>query len=269
MLTLVRIAHWRNIPIVWTAHNSVSHARRHPRLERLLWAEFVDRVAAVHYLSESSRLEISRHWPRLKTVPAIVTKHGAYPVARPVPGPKVPEGAFVVAFVGKISHYKGVPDLVAAFDALRGSDVHLLVAGALNPELGDWLERRNRDDTRETWITHLLTEPELAGVYEVADLVVFPYRAVTNSGSVIYALSAGKRVLAPALGSIPEVAATVGPLWLMTYEGKISSKTLEAAICRVRDTPKVDGPDLQAFQWNEIAEAVANFYWKISRRGVG
>ncbi|MGP1665468.1 MAG: glycosyltransferase family 4 protein, partial [Rhodanobacter sp.] len=269
LLALMRVARFRRIPIVWTAHNLTSHMRRHPYLERVMWKQFTRHVSAVHYLSQFSRTEFTRAWPHLGSIPSVVTRFGVYSVPRPAALPNVPSDAFVVAFIGKISPYKGVTELVDAFNALPELGVHLLVAGDPDPSLADWVAGRQHRSDRETWIMGLLSEVEFSAMYEAADLVVLPYRAVTNSGSVMYALSAGKRVLAPALGSIPEIAAAVGGEWVMTYDGCISTEILASAISQIRRASQGPSPDLGAFQWTEVAAGVTELYFATCARAEG
>ena len=71
-------------------------------------------------------------------------------------------------------------------------------------------------------------EEDLASLFSMPDLVVLPFKKILNSGSVMLALSFGKPVLVPAMGSIIEVQEIIGGQAICTYT-QLTPKAISAA----------------------------------------
>ena len=102
----------------------------------------------------------------------------------------VPLDLPLVVHVGRLDPYKGVERL----GPLQRKPLALLIAGALQSE-------PYRTTLLETFGSHehtvvvprFLSDDEIALVYCAADLAVFPYRRILQSGSALLALSPGCR----------------------------------------------------------------------------
>lgn len=109
-----------------------------------------------------------------------------------------------IAFIGRISQYKGLNVLLKAFDNVRMKlpYLKLLIAGNgdVSPylqdfnDLGDYLELNIR------WIA----DAEFAKILSKVDFVVLPYLEATQSGIIPLAFAFGKTVIASRVGGIPE-----------------------------------------------------------------
>ncbi|OZA27617.1 MAG: hypothetical protein B7X93_08800, partial [Hydrogenophilales bacterium 17-61-9] len=98
------------------------------------------------------------------------------------------------------------------------------------------------------------------------DLVVLPYRKILNSGSALMALSVGKHVVAPAIGSMRSLQRDVGAAALTLFEGPFDAEVLRTAIDRVRSS-RVASPDLGAYEWPYLGAQTARFYRDLVGRG--
>jgi glycosyltransferase involved in cell wall biosynthesis len=109
-------------------------------------------------------------------------------------------GTPLVLWQGIIFPYKGVDLLLIAWQQVEASGVpaHLVITGTGSPEL--LLEIRDL-------ITHLhlqhvelrpifISPEELVALYRLADIVVYPYRAITTSGALATGLALGKTIVA-------------------------------------------------------------------------
>ena len=85
-------------------------------------------------------------------------------------------------------------------------------------------------------ITGSLPSEQVAAHLAAADVIALPYRAILNSGSALYALSVGRPVIAPQLGSLPELAAEAGTDWVEFYEGEFSAEKLRSALGEAKKT---------------------------------
>lgn len=265
----------RRIPIVWTAHNLRGRSNAASSLERRFKRRFQSQVGGVHYLSEVSEAEAGHLMPRLAAKPAVVTMHGHYqsilaPVSR-VEARKQLDLApkrFTIVFVGKIERYKGVEDLLVAFRALAGTYLALVIAGKPDDESDEMLSRYE-DVEGVTLIRGFLSTEQLSQVLAAADLAVFPFAEITNSGSVFLALSAERPVLVPAQGSMSELVDAVGSGWVHTYEGVLDAVMLRSAIDRVRSADEFPPIDLSRAEWDVIASQVAGLYRELLVPSVG
>lgn len=119
----------------------------------------------------------------------------------------------VVLFFGRIDHYKGLDLLLAALGrGTVGSDLTLVVAGApARQELRADIERQIAHLARSRRVLVRLDDipnEDIEIYFQSCDLLVMPYRAVTQSGVLFLALAFGVPVVATDVGSLREF---IGP----------------------------------------------------------
>ena len=121
------------------------------------------------------------------------------------------ENAPVALFFGTLTKYKGVEYLLGAFAEVRRTlpMARLIIAGYPNPDVDiSALYRQAKElEISESVIFHLQYIPneEVAAFFSLADVVVFPYLMVYQSGALQVAYSFGKPVVATSVGGLPEV----------------------------------------------------------------
>lgn len=272
----MRLAKLRGAKVVWTAHNAKPHECPNPDgafklLER--WHRTVDGVI---YLSHASRDEVRRLYPALIDVPSAVIPHGHYrPVlsnsfdmrsARQEAG--LPPEGVVVAAIGAVRRYKSLPELIRIFREVGKPTETLLIAGAYGEEaLREDIVAAAGGDPRIHLKFGLLSDRQMELLHVAASLLAAPYSGILNSGSAFYALSCSRPFLAPALGSLPEIAAEVGPDWMLLYDGPLTAETLRRAMDRVANRDLQVSPNLGAFDWNTIGSATLAFFKELKARG--
>ena len=155
------------------------------------------------------------------TGPVEITPHGPYdhlatapaagPAGPPTPARAADGGELTVLYFGVIRPYKGVEDLVAAFDLLPApiaARLRLVVVG--EPWEG-WtapLEAVRASPRRDriTVVDRYVTDAEAAAFFAAADAVALPYRRSSASGPLHLAMSAGLPVLVSDVGGLREAA---------------------------------------------------------------
>lgn len=259
----LRAARRRGAAVVWTVHNARGHDQRRPLAERLFWRLFLPLVDGMILLDSGDHPSLRRRLRRLRGRPVAVVPHGHYRDAYPPAPARAParrelgldEHVPVVGFVGRIKPYKGVEALITAHRQLP-THVQLVIAGDARDE--GYLAALRASAPDAHWLARQLSEDELSTVVGACDLVVLPYRAILNSGSALLALSLDRPVLAPAQGSLPALASTVGSGWLTTYEGDLDGACLSRALDASRSV--TGRPDLHAHDWDSIAGQTLELY---------
>jgi beta-1,4-mannosyltransferase len=258
--------------IVWTVHNVLPHDTAYPALDQAIRAAVVARADVVHVLSEGT-VEAAAASYEIPASKVLHVPHPAYLGAYP---DDVPDGDarahyrfgaddVVFGFVGNVRPYKGVDELLTAFEAVAatprsdGRRRRLLIAGmpSADPEILDALERAKRDpnvivDARR------IPADELSIAMRASDVVVLPHRSSLNSGALLLALSFGRPVIA---ARSPGVVETVGEDAAILFDpGDVAG--LEAAL---RDVDRLLGPEARdaalatahRFDPDEISRAFA------------
>lgn len=235
-LVLVALARARQVQIVIEVHELMDTAEaRHPlaglwsrTLAPLLMAQ-ADRVV-VH--NRVDRDEIVRRFGVRRSHVEIVAEppFDHYDLRpsdeRSQPAPRADvdgdrERPIEVLFFGTIRPYKGLEDLVAAFDLLVAEgelDLRLTVVGETWEGWTGPAARVLRSPYRHRieFVNRYVTDEEVDQVFRAADLVVLPYRRSSTSGPLMVAMSYGLPVVVTAVGGLPE--ATLGYSGAVTVE---------------------------------------------------
>ena len=214
--------------LVWTVHNVLPHDTSFPVLDLALRQAVVDRADVVHVLSAGT-VEAAAS---LYEIPAGKVLHVPHPALFGVYPDDVADDQarerydlddddIVFGVVGNLRPYKGLDDLLEAFEALAASPPdarrrRLLIAGKpvddASVEASLDRARRHADivvDARR------IPPEELSVPLRASDVIVLPYRASLNSGALLLALSFGRPVIAAAS---PHVAETVGEDAAITFD---------------------------------------------------
>jgi glycosyltransferase involved in cell wall biosynthesis len=269
-LAMLEAAHLHGARVAWTVHNARPHESRHPRLEEWFRSAVVRRVDTVIHPSAAGQRAVEALHPELARRPHAVVPlghfRGTYPdtVSREQAraGFGIPEGARVVAFLGLIRPYKNVPHLIRTVRALprEVGEVVLLVAGAPHmAALADEVREAAGGDPRVHLALEHIPDEDVQRYLRAADLVVLPFRDITNSASALLALSFDRPVLVPARGAMGELRELAGADWVCTYDEDLTPDLLGRALdWAVRRPP--GAPRLEALEWPEIARQTISAY---------
>ena len=113
--------------------------------------------------------------------------------------------AYVYCLFGRLRRYKGIEELIAAFTAIARSQDRLLIAGEPGPGYREHLVAAAGANPAVILRAEWLPDAELAACMAAADALVFPFKQILNSGSVILAMSYRGLCVVPSMGSLPEV----------------------------------------------------------------
>jgi glycosyltransferase involved in cell wall biosynthesis len=214
--------------LVWTVHNVLPHDTAFPALDLELRRGVVARADVVHVLSAGT-VEAAAPSYEIPAAKVLHLPHPAYLGVYPDTVSdadarfrfRMEHADIVFGVIGNLRPYKGLDDLLAAFESVVASppDAHrrrLIIAGMPSSDaaIRDVLDRAraNPDVVVEA---RRIPADELSVPLRASDVIVLPYRASLNSGALLLALSFGRPVIAAVS---PHVMETVGPEASITYD---------------------------------------------------
>lgn len=261
LLLLVRIRIQRKA-LVRTLHNVEPH-------EPLSWVP--RRLVRLCDRWTTSWIVMSDLTTPPSTGPVNVVPHGHYrswfvdhPRSEPIPGR--------LLHMGRIRRYKGIDALLTAFSDLPGEDVSLRIVGAaIDPDVGDSIRAACARDPRITFLEDYVADDVLVREITLSELVILPFEAITNSGSLLLSLSLDRPVLVPSSPLTEQLAAEVGPGWVLTYAGPLGPDTIQRALADARAPRATDEPNLTGRDWAMIGTAHADAFataLAVARRAV-
>jgi len=212
-LWFVRFVQRRGTRIVLTVHDLLPHdtGERHKRIFSDLYSEVDAIICHSDHIAERLQRDFNVPAAKIDVIP-----HGPFFYDLPTPGANEIMRNFgleslnpLVLFQGIIFPYKGVDLLLEAWQLVESEldGPHLIIAGTGSPDLLDQLREQiqmlglNRVHLQLRFIS---TE-ELVTLYKAADIVVYPYRAVTTSGALATGLALGKTIVASDLSVFREL----------------------------------------------------------------
>lgn len=194
--------------LIWTVHNVLPHNTKYRKLSfinNFILANLAD-VLVIH--GESIRPFIKKMYLRKRNI--FIIPHGNYikyyknntskEIARKLLSLNTKE--FVYLYFGLIREYKGVFDLVNSFKKLKtlkkfsDNEKLIIVGKPENKEIKENLIKETKDDEDIILNLSFISNDEVQVYFNAADVVVFPFKDITTSGSFFLALSFGKPVIA-------------------------------------------------------------------------
>lgn len=258
----------RRVPVVQFVHNLQSHDGPHRRIESFAIGAF-DRLTthAVH-LSHVSLSAAAQARPHLPAETTTVLRHGQD--EQPTAPPPKSENPRLLSF-GAVRPYKNIEAIcrsvaespTACELRIVGAPADADVAQSVETAVARTLAAGRPISSR---LVHLSAE-ELDAELEVAHAVVIGHDRFLNSGSVLHALSRSRPVIAPNVGSVPEVRNDVGAEWVFAYDPPISGQTITDALAWLASRhPSGDSPDLGAYSWRIVGEQLGEWLRTLTSR---
>jgi glycosyltransferase involved in cell wall biosynthesis len=262
MLVIWRL---RGRAIVWTIHNVKPHAHAPVLLQLLLYYVVTRTVTATTTLSEAAEIQSRRRWPVLKKVPNVCMRHGLYKtrlveksLARAELKRKyeVNTDLPLIAHIGQLEPYKGIEDL----RSVAGPEYSLIIGGRVkSAKYLEQLKTQFATSPNCTFLPRFMSQDDVSLIYSAADLAVFPYRSILQSGSALLALSHNLPVILPRTAVFEELAAEAGPGWVSL---RTSGKSLQQSVA---DALAAETNDMHLFwdprwDWRSIALRLKALY---------
>jgi len=268
LLSKIILAKLFGLKIIWTVHNLSHHEHRYPFIEKIFYMGFPLICSGFIFLSQESMKPVG--WvKKLNGKSTQIIFHGDYKGVLTCLFDKkeaqrqlnLEKFTRVYLFFGLIRDYKGVPHLIREFIKQNNNNYCLCIVGStmyskpLKREINELAKGQDNIIINDKFVD----DKELQLWVSASDLIVLPYNKVTNSGSVLYALSAGRPVIAPRIGVFEEIKDNVGD-WVFLYEGGFKGDLLNEKLI---DNCQESTLDLSSYEWGGIADQTVGFYKKV------
>ena len=185
------------------------------------------------------------------------------------PGFDEKPGTVLVLWQGIIFPYKGVDLLLHAWQRVEARDgsCRLAIVGTGTPELLEQI----REQMKSLGLKCVQLQPrfisarELVALYRAADVVIYPYRAITTSGALATGLALGKTIVASDLPVFRELltdrenALLVDPEDAARFADVLTSLVQDADL-RERLAKNVRAMDFGEQSWISIAKKTVRAY---------
>jgi glycosyltransferase involved in cell wall biosynthesis len=275
------VKHLRSKPTIWTAHNLFPHRSRQADVDWEMTQLLINHCRGIMAMSRTAADLVREAYDVGDKIDLRVIPHGHYcdcyenQIGREQARTKlgIPADQFVYLSFGSLIPYKGHPELIDTFAKISGTEDRLLVVG--HPSDADYVQQlaelAKTTAVRSRGTIQLVAEStddrELQYYFNSADAVVLPFSNVLNSGSLLLAMSFGKPVVAPRIGSIPEIA---DPDSYVGYEPE-DVDGLPAALRQVRKLArepnaapeKIIQRTRNKYSWDRIGGELKNWYQQL------
>jgi glycosyltransferase involved in cell wall biosynthesis len=226
-LALALFARLRGTRVVVEFHEVLDTAEQRIPLARawvrLLGRPFFGLADAFVVHSEVDREPIGERY-RVGNRPCVVIPHGPIDhftsddVSASLPLRDPPAGVINLLFFGIIRPYKGLEDLVEAFEMLDDDEVSRYWLTVVGETWEGWdlpirLIEGSRHRSRITLVNRFVEDDEVTAYFAGADAAVLPYHRSSASSPASVAMANGLPLVLTAVGGLPEAVAD--------YEGAI------------------------------------------------
>jgi len=257
------------VRLVWVVHETTPHDTG----QKADWGKraFLKALDGAVYLSHASKVAAEADIPELKNLPALVTRHGHYrgDMEAPPSSRRAPAGPLKLVYFGQVRPYKNLDGLIHAASGISPDEMQVKIIGwSKEPDFTQFLTDLAKTapavklDIRDA----LVPQRDLEIALDECDGVVLPYRRILNSGAALFALSRNRPVMAPRLGTLPELQDEIGRDWVKLYSGAdIAEDDLRAFGAQLRQSTATTA-DLLLYEWAPVGESIGAFFDELARK---
>lgn len=280
---LIRLIRWMGIPVVYTVHDVLplddpKNAAAFERYRRVY--REVDALIC-HTSTSKSRLqrEFGVDGDKIWHIPhgPLQTKGTEDMDVSLSSVVQVNSSERVVVLFGVLRPYKGYGFLLQAWPEVVRElrNVRLVIAGRASSSVQSEIERMIEEGgvpSSVSTVYRYLSEAELSAVINAADILVYPYQNITQSGALFTGMEAGKPIVATDVGGLGETIRDRETGRLVSYGDE---NALAGVLVELLSSPKsrqrlgrAAKKDLQTrFSWKEIAQKTVECYRTAASNG--
>lgn len=255
--------------LIWTIHNKYHHDQYYLRIEWVLNIFVANIVDSITVKCPSARDTISEAYKINSESKISIIPDGNYidyyenNVSKNEARRSLDiDDEFVYMFFGHIRPYKGIPKLLEQFKSLNDKKCSLWIVG--NPDtngIKKTIQNKIGDDRRLNTRLEFIPDQEVQYYLNAADVLVFPYQDILNSGSIHLGLSFGKPIIAPQIGCIPMTVSSKNTLlYNPIEENSLKDALINARSCDLRSIEHANYQKAKSFDWDDISHEYRCLY---------
>lgn len=198
------------VKIVWTVHNILPHDSKLKKAQIDLRVELIKLVDIIHIMNDETQ-RLAEPFFEIPSNKIISTPHPSYRKFYPSVASReesrfqlnIPQKSSVYLFFGSIQAYKGLEDLLNAFEKLQSEDpeIYLLIVGkVVNKSYFSSIRSRINSNMNIRLIDSRIANEHVQYYFRAADFCVCPYRISLNSGVAHLSHTFNTPVIAPNIG---------------------------------------------------------------------
>jgi beta-1,4-mannosyltransferase len=264
-LTAIKLLGYK---LIWTVHNTTPHEQQTSndafiaRYTAKLASKLI--VHSTHTITELKAIKAS-------TSKAVVIPHGNYEGVYPNTTSRdearkklaIAPHDRAILFFGHIRPYKGVEELIEAFNKLDEKNIRLIIAGnCQDTQLAKHIAEAAIKNPDITFHNGNVADEEVGMYYDAADVACAPFKTVTTSGSVLLAATFGKPIVTPNLGAIRDIPQEVGALYDPSKKDALLSalKTVLSSDTKRTAMAKASAAFAKTLNWDKISAKTYKLY---------
>ena len=276
MKIVVKFSKKLGYKIIWTIHDISDFKYSNKRLrskEKCQWLYYNSDYKFVHYKKNIERLK--KYFDvEIENVEMIF--HPCFEYKNNIEGKrardilKIPRDKKVILSFGMIKRYKGHIELIKAFKKLDDSYICLIVGtGKQDPKTTEYVKNEAKRMNNIIVIDRYIPSDEIQIYFNASDIVVLPYKDITQSGIIPLAYSFSKPVITTDVGALSEMVID-GETGLIIPPNDIN--VLVEAIKKIFDMDYVGmGKNAyilakEKFTWERLAEKTIKIYEKVLKK---
>jgi len=247
----------KGLSYCWTMHNMRPHENRRPLITFINYYLVSKMADAIVVMSEWQKNRVRKKFG-VKDKKIFIIPHGNYigyninictkEEARRILNIKGDK--FVYLYFGQIRDYKGVSDLIENFKSIKKNGDLLVIAGRVKKDTVNDFSNLNGASIMPflKWIA----EDDIQYFFNAADVCVFPFKKIANSGSVLMAMSFGKPIICPSKGSCREI---IKPNFGIRYDdGELGNAMRQVKKRDLNQMGKASYQEAEKYDWDNIAD---------------
>jgi beta-1,4-mannosyltransferase len=265
--------------LIWTVHDLQGHNNQNLRVDWFFSFCFSRLAQGIILHSDRIQQQFMQRF-RLSSIRRLyVIPHGHYldcypndiQPAEARQSLDLKAGQLTFLFLGLIRPYKGVPELISAFQSLSATSTQLAIAGKpASEDIAREIEEFVQGDRNiHFWPTYI-ADDQIQVYMNAADVVVFPYRRILTSGSIILAMSFGRACIAPRQGGIEDILDSSGAFLYDPKQPEGLAQAMQAAVMnqdRLASMGEYNRKKVQQWNWQDIAQQTHTVYQESASTG--
>lgn len=195
-----------------------------------------------------------------------VVHHGIF-TPQPVPAESPKHSGTRLLLFGQQSHYKGTDLLIHASELLPEEvrrHLHIRIVGYTDSKLYNTYWQRAADQHIE-WRNQYLSDQELYQEIQASDILIFPYREISQSGALLLGLYFEKPVIASCLPTFIETLGDTYPKQFLFQNGDAQDLADTITWCvghskETKDLPAILHHIVEQNSWESAARKTIQLY---------